>query len=80
MRETLETQEVRSHRRRGLSHEVLVYFVMVMVLYANVAYEEELHLVIEGLRLLQGDGAPAPTARIIAVTKAAISLARFRVG
>jgi len=35
----LEAHNAESKRRRGLPHEVLVYFVMAMVLYANVAYE-----------------------------------------
>ncbi|HPQ95134.1 MAG TPA: transposase domain-containing protein [Thiolinea sp.] len=39
VRETLEAHGVQSRRRRGLPCEVLVYFVMAMVLYANVAYE-----------------------------------------
>ncbi|WP_404813005.1 transposase domain-containing protein [Acidithiobacillus ferridurans] len=37
-----------SQRRRGLPHDVLIYFVMAMALYANVAYEEVLRLVTEG--------------------------------
>jgi len=55
---------------------VLVYFVMAMVLYANVAYEEVLRLVIEGLRLLLGDDGVSKAT----VTKGAISQARERVG
>ncbi|WP_279117331.1 transposase domain-containing protein, partial [Acidithiobacillus thiooxidans] len=54
VRETLAQHEVESQRRRGLPHEVLVYFVLAMVLYANVAYEEVLRLVIEGLRSVLG--------------------------
>ncbi|MHB0873559.1 MAG: transposase domain-containing protein [Acidithiobacillus ferrooxidans] len=33
-----------SQRRRGLPHDVLIYFVLAMVRYANVAYEEVLRL------------------------------------
>ncbi|MFV0276249.1 MAG: IS4 family transposase [Parahaliea sp.] len=76
VREALEAHGVQSQRRRGLPREVLVYFVMAMVLYANVAYEEVLRLVIEGLRQLLGDEALARTT----VTKGAISQARSQVG
>ena len=38
VRQTLEKNGAQSKRRRGLPHEVLVYFVMMMVLYADVAY------------------------------------------
>lgn len=76
VREALLAQGVQSRRRRGLPHEVLVYFVMAMVLYANVAYEEVLRLVIEGLRPLLGDERLGQ----VAVTKGAISQARGKVG
>ena len=39
-----------------MPREGLVYFVMALALYANVACEEPLRLVIEGLRSLLGDG------------------------
>ena len=55
VRETLAQQGLESQRRRGLPHDILIYFVLAMVLYANVAYEEVLRLVIEGLRPLLGD-------------------------
>jgi len=67
---------VNPRRQRGLPHEVLVYFVMAMVLYANVAYEEVLRLVIEGLRQALGDEGVARAT----VTKGAISQARGQVG
>jgi hypothetical protein len=76
VRAALEAHGVESKRRRGLPHEVLVYFVMAMVLYANVAYEEVLRLVIEGLRQLLGDEGLAKAT----VTKGAISQARAHVG
>lgn len=76
VRETLAQHEVESQRRRGLPHEVLVYFVLAMVLYANVAYEEVLRLVIEGLRSVLGDDGLAQAV----VSKGAISQARTRVG
>ena len=40
VRQALEKTGTQSKRRRGLPHEVLVYFVMMMVLYAEVAYED----------------------------------------
>jgi hypothetical protein len=76
VRAVLEAHNAESKRRRGLPHEVLVYFVMAMVLYANVAYEEVLRLVVEGLRELLGDAGPLQAT----VTKGAISQARERVG
>ena len=72
----LAAHGAQSKRRRGLPHEVLVYVVMAMVLYANVAYEEVLRLVIEGLRQLLGDEGLSQAT----VTKGAISQAREKVG
>lgn len=76
VRAALVAHGAESKRRRGLPHEVLVYFVMAMVLYANVAYEEVLRLVIEGLRQVFGDDEVARST----VTKGAISQAREQVG
>ena len=76
VKQVLEKHEVHSKRRRGLPHEVLVYFVMAMCLYANVAYEEVLRLVVEGLRQLLGD---QQLGNLI-VSKGAISQARGQVG
>jgi hypothetical protein len=76
VRAALAAHGAGSKRRRGLPHEVLVYFVMAMCLYANVAYEEVLHLVIEGLRGLLGDEGLSR----LSVTKGAISQARAQVG
>lgn len=76
VREALAANGAQSKRRRGLPHEVLVYFVMAMVLYANVAYEEVLRLVVEGLRPLLGDDGLSD----MTVTKGAISQARGQVG
>lgn len=76
VRAALVAHGAQSKRRRGLPHEVLVYFVMAMVLYANVAYEEVMRLVIEGLRQMLGDeGLVRAT-----VSKGAISQARGEVG
>lgn len=76
VRAALAAHGAESKRRRGLPHEVLVYFVMAMVLYANVAYEEVLRLVIEGLRQVFGDDGVIQAS----VTKGAISQARGQVG
>jgi hypothetical protein len=76
VREVLSAHGAQSKRRRGLPHEVLVYFVMAMVLYANVAYEEVLRLVVEGLRQIFGD---ADLQRVV-VSKGALSQAREQVG
>lgn len=76
VRAALVAHGAESKRRRGLPHEVLVYFVMAMVLYANVAYEEVLRLVIEGLRQVFGDEGLIQAT----VTKGAISQAREQVG
>ncbi len=76
VRAALAAHGAESKRRRGLPHEVLVYFVMAMVLYANMAYEEVLRLVIEGLRQVFGDDGLAQAT----VTKGAISQAREQVG
>lgn len=76
VRAVLEANAAHSKRRRGLPHEVLVYFVMAMCLYGSVAYEEVLRLVIEGLRELWGDEQIAKAT----VSKGAISQARHQVG
>ena len=76
VRQTLEKHGAHSKRRRGLPHEVLVYFVMMMVLYADIAYEDVMRLVVEGLRTLLGEVGLESTT----VTKGAISQARGLVG
>jgi len=75
VRAVLAANSAGSQRRRGLPHEVLVYFVMAMNLYATVAYEEVLRCVIEGLRQLWGDAVKEAV-----VSKVAITAARQRVG
>lgn len=76
VRQALEKHDAHSKRKRSLPREVLVYFVMMMVLYGTVAYEDVMRLVLEGLRGILGeaelDGA--------VVTKGAISQARGAVG
>ena len=76
VRKALDKHGAQSKRHRGLPHEVLVYFVMMMALYAGVAYEDVLRLVVEGLRTLLGESALKRTT----VTKGAISQARGIVG
>ena len=76
VRAVLVAHDAQSRRRRGLPHEVLVYFVMAIVLYAEVAYEEVLRLVLEGLRQVFGDA----DLRRVVVSKGAISQARGQVG
>lgn len=75
VRAVLAANSAGSQRQRGLPHEVLVYFVMAMNLYATVAYEEVLRCVVEGLRQLWGDAV-----KDAVVTKTAITAARQRVG
>jgi hypothetical protein len=55
VRAALAANSAGSQRLRDLPHEVLVYFVMAMNLYATAAYEEVLRSVVEGLRQLWGD-------------------------
>jgi Insertion element 4 transposase N-terminal/Transposase DDE domain len=76
VRRTLEHHGVHSKRQRGIPRDVLVYYVMMMVLYANVAYEEVFQYVIEGLRRALGDESLAQRS----VCKSAISQARTAVG
>ena len=76
VKQTLEKHAAHSKRKRGLPREVLVYFVMMMVLYATVAYEDVMRLVLEGLRGVLGEAELEKAA----VTKGAISQARAAVG
>ena len=55
---------------------MLVYFVIMMVLYGNFAYEDFMQLVVEGLRTLLSDTALERSV----VTKGAISQAKSSVG
>lgn len=75
VRQALTECGAQSQRRRGLPHEVLVYYVMCMCLYRRAAYEEVLRIVVEGLRGIYGEQIGQTL-----VNKAAISLARTRVG
>ncbi|MFV0284307.1 MAG: transposase domain-containing protein [Castellaniella sp.] len=75
VREVLSEHDRHSQRQRGLPHEMLVYYVMCLCLYRQTAYEEVLHIVIEGLRRIYG-----AEIRDVVITKGAISTARARVG
>jgi len=50
VRDALALHGAQSQPQRGLPHQALVYFVLAMVLYASVAYEEVLQLVAEEKR------------------------------
>lgn len=76
VRQTLERHGLQSQRQCAIPRDVLVYYVMMMVLYGNVAYEEVFQYVIEGLRRALGDETLAKKS----VTKGAISQARSFVG
>jgi hypothetical protein len=76
VRSALERHGVQSLRQCAIPRDVLVYYVMMMVLYGNVAYEEVFQYVIEGLRRALGDETLAKRS----VTKGAISQARSFVG
>lgn len=75
VRAALADHGKQSQRRRGLPHEVLVYYVMCLALYRDAAYEEVLRIVIEGLRRIYGGEIGD-----MVVSKGAISQARHRVG
>jgi hypothetical protein len=63
-----------SHRReRSLPTHVMVYYVIAMALYMQVAYREVLRCLLEGLRRLLGPEVQPPVAG-----KSGISQARTR--
>ncbi|WP_215844549.1 IS4 family transposase [Acidithiobacillus montserratensis] len=76
IREVLVRQSLESLRRRGLPHDLLMYFVLTKVLYPRDAYTEVLRLVIGGLRPLLRSEDWSPRT----VSKGAISQARRRIG
>lgn len=71
----LETTGRESKRIRQLPAHLMVYYVIAMALYMNVAYEEVLRCLVEGLEWL---GEPA--ARLRNTGRSAISQARARLG
>jgi hypothetical protein len=76
VRAILAAHGAQSKLERGLPHDVLVYFLLMMTLYGGVAYEEVLRLTHKGLREVFGEQAMG---RLL-VGKSAISQARARVG
>jgi len=71
----LEETSKQSKRIRQLPAHVMVYYVVAMALYMNVAYEEVLRCLVEGLEWL---GEPAE--RLRKTGRSAISQARARLG
>lgn len=73
--DALEETGRQSKRIRKLPAHVMVYYVIAMALYMNVAYEEVLRCLVEGLEWL---GEPAQ--RLRNTGRSAISQARARLG
>lgn len=73
--EALEVSGKQSKRIRQLPAHVMVYYVIAMALFMNVAYEEVLRCLVEGLEWL---GEPAKKLR--KTGRSAISQARSRLG
>lgn len=73
--QALEDTGRQSKRIRKLPAHVMVYYVIAMALYMNVAYEEVLRCLVEGLESL---GEPAE--RLRKTGRSAISQARARLG
>lgn len=73
--EALAETDRQSKRIRQLPAHVMVYYVIAMALFMNVAYEEVLRCLVEGLEWL---GEPA--ARLRNTGRSAISQARARLG
>jgi len=64
-----------SERQRSLPAHVMVYYVIAMALYMQVAYREVLRCLLEGLRWLLG-----PEVELSVAGKSGISQARTRLG
>jgi hypothetical protein len=73
--EVLEETGRKSKRIRQLPAHVVVYYVIALALYMNVAYEEVLRCLVEGLERL-GE----PVVRLRNTGRSAISQARSRLG
>lgn len=71
----LRNQGKRSRRRRDLPAQGMVYYVIAMTLYREVAYREVLRLLGEGIGWALG-----PQAGVRIAGKAALSRARGRLG
>lgn len=75
VREVLERTGKTSQRRRALPADIMVYVVIALALYMDVAYQEVLRCLLEGVQWLAG---PDMLADI--PSKSAISRARTRLG
>jgi len=73
--EVLEETGRSSERQRSLPAHVMVYYVIAMALYMQVAYREVLRCLLEGLRWLLG-----PEVEFSVAGKSGISQARTRLG
>jgi hypothetical protein len=73
--EVLEETGRSSERERSLPAHVMVYYVIAMALYMQVAYREVLRCLLEGLRWLLG-----PEVQLSVAGKSGISQARTRLG
>jgi len=73
--EVLEESGRCSERQRSLPAHVMVYYVIAMALYMQVAYREVLRCLLEGLRWLLG-----PEVELSVAGKSGISQARTRLG
>ena len=73
--EVLEETGRSSERERSLPAHVMVYYVIAMALYMQVAYREVLRCLVEGLRWLLG-----PEMELSVAGKSGISQARSRLG
>jgi len=73
--EVLEETGRSSERERSLPAHVMVYYVIAMALYMQVAYREVLRCLLEGLRWLLG-----PEVELTVAGKSGISQARSRLG
>lgn len=73
--EVLEETGRASQRQRSLPAHVMVYYVIAMALYMQVAYREVLRCLLEGLRWLLG-----PDVELSVAGKSGISQARTRLG
>lgn len=73
--EVLEESGRCSERQRSLPAHVMVYYVIAMALYMQVAYREVLRCLLQGLRWLLG-----PEVEVSVAGKSGISQARRRLG
>ena len=75
VKSVLRTAQKLSRRERGLPAHVVVYYVIALSLYTQVAYREVLRCLLEGIQWLANPSEPLPVAG-----KSGISQARTRLG